>query len=287
MKTKLLSDIFLPIAAIAALLCAPLAGTTLGGSILKEAGEFALLGGTSITNEGNTVIRNGDIGLWTGTSITGFPPGELLNGEIRPTGTTTTKPGMDALINAQVGLANMPINETLSNVNLGGLTLEPGVYKFDEGAQLTGDLVLDGKGQNGAFWVFQIGTSLITSVDSTVTMINPGTNGGSDYGVFWNAGAEIVTGDNNALLGNYLSGTSITFGANSIGGGRGLAQAAITLENNDIDFSGGPGVGDWSGGLMYNEAGDVVAIPESATYATIFGLAIFGMVIMRRMRGQG
>lgn len=268
----------LPFAALAALLCTPLAGA----SILREAGEFALLGGTSITNTGNTVIQNGDIGLWTGTSITGFPPGVLVNGAIRPTGTETTKPGMDALINVQVGLANMPFDTTLSNVDMGGLTLLPGVYKFDGGATLTGDLVLDGNGQNDAFWVFQIGTSLITSVGSTVNVINPGTNGGGDYGVFWNAGAEIVTGDNNTLLGNYLSGTSITFGGNSIGGGRGLAQAAVTLGNNDIDRIGGLDGGDWSGGLMYNDSGDIVPVPEPATYAALFGLAVLALAIVRR-----
>src|SRR5260221_5229635 len=40
---------------------------------LGAANLFAVLGGTAITNAGQSSI-NGNLGLWSGTSITGFPP---------------------------------------------------------------------------------------------------------------------------------------------------------------------------------------------------------------------
>lgn len=37
-----------------------------------------------------------------------------------------------------------PVTRNLTGTDLGGLTLTPGVYKFDTSAQLTGKLTLDG-----------------------------------------------------------------------------------------------------------------------------------------------
>lgn len=286
MKTK--SLIPLPIAALAVLFCAPMAGA----QVLFEAGEFALLGGTSIVNNGATEIHNGDIGLWNGTSISGFQnsdpvgPGVLVDGVIRPVSPDeASKPGMEALIKLQNGLAAMTPDAILGN-QLAGQELLPGVYQLGA-ADLTGDLVLNGNGQNNAFWVFQIGSTFVTGANAKITVINAGSNGGSDYGVFWNAGTGITTGADSELLGNFLAGTTITMGARSFGSGRALALTDISLDANNFDVFGGPGGGDWSGGLMYNEFGEVVAIPEASTYAVLFGFAALVMVGRRRMPKVG
>lgn len=236
-------------------------------SILLSSGDFALLGGTAITSTGvaGTVVRNGNVGLSPGATsgITGFPPAAIQIGAIIATGPATRQARLD-LIKARVGLAGMPSDQILSNVDLGGKTLRPGVYTFSGSARLTGALVLDARGRNDAFWVFQIGTSLTTAVNSSVTMINPGSNGGRDCGIFWNAGSAITIGANNRIAGNYLAGTSITLGGKSSGGGRALALAGISLDNNQIDAKGGPGGKDWTGGLKYNASGAVVPNPNLA-----------------------
>lgn len=230
-------------------------------SILLTSGKFTLLGGTAITSTGvvGTVIRNGNVGLSPGatTGITGFPPAVIRNGSIIATGPVTRQARRD-LIKVQAGLARMPSNNTLSNVDLAGKTLRPGVYTFSGAATQTGALVLDARGRNGVFWVFQIGTSLTTSVNSSVKVINLGSNRGRDCGIFWNAGSAITIGANNRIVGNYLAGTSITFGGKSHGGGRALARAGVSLNNNQINAKGGPGGTDWSGGLKYNASGAVV-----------------------------
>jgi len=272
------------LAAMAALFWIP----ALGASILLSSDDFALLGGTAITSTGavGTVISNGNVGLSPGatTGITGFPPAAILRGAIIATGPVTGQARLD-LITVRTGLANMPSDTNLSNVDLGGMTLFSGVYTFNAAATLNGALVLDGQGQNGAFWVFQIGTSFTGSVNSSVTVINPGSNGGSDYGIFWDAGSEIIVGANNALLGNYLSGTSVTLGAESGGSGRVLVLAAITLDQNSLNTHGGPGGNDWTGGLMYDQFGNVIAIPEPST-AALVGLPVAGLFLMRRFRRQ-
>ena len=259
MKIQSLASLSLP--ALVALLCAPVAGSA--QSILLSAGNFAVLGGTAISSSWltGTDIISGNVGLSPGATsgITGFPPAVVTGGgAIIATGGTTGQARQD-VIKAAVGLAGMPSNVNLSNIDLGGMTLAPGVYTFDGAATLNGALVLDAQGKNNAFWVFQIGTSLTTSVGSTVTVINTGTHGGSDDGIFWDAGTGITLGANNQLMGNYLAGTSITFGSTTGGEGRALALAGVSLDDNVVNSQGGPGGSDWTGGLTYDANGDVVS----------------------------
>ncbi|HSY54417.1 MAG TPA: ice-binding family protein, partial [Opitutaceae bacterium] len=248
----------LPVVALAALLCAPATG--FARSILLTAGNFTLLGGTAITGSGvaGTIISNGNVGLAPGATsgITGFPPAVITGGAIISTGLVTGQARLD-LITASVSLAGMASNANMSNVDLGGKTLAPGVYTFTGAAGLTGALTLDAQGKNNVFWVFQVATAFTTSVNSTVTVINAGSNGGSDDAIFWNAGSAIVIGGNNVVVGNYLAGTSITLGSNSSGGARALALAGVSLNSNVINSHGGPGGSDWTGGLTYDPSGNV------------------------------
>jgi sugar lactone lactonase YvrE len=250
----------LPIVAIAALLCAPAPG--FARSILLTAGNFTILGGTAITSTGvvGTTIIDGNVGLAPGATsgITGFPPAVVTRGAIISTGLVTGQARQD-LITAEVSLAGMASNANMSNIDLGGKTLAPGVYTFNAAAGQTGALKLDAQGKNNVFWVFQIGTALTTSVNSTITVINLGSNGGSDDAIYWNAGSAITFGANNAIAGNYLAGTSITFGSTTSGSGRALALAGVSLDNTVIDAHGGPASSDWTGGLVLGAPGSPAA----------------------------
>ena len=46
---------------------------------LGTAGNFAVLAGTTVTNTGASAVDGGNIWVWSGTSITGFPPGTLAS----------------------------------------------------------------------------------------------------------------------------------------------------------------------------------------------------------------
>jgi hypothetical protein len=240
-------------------------------SILKTAGNFSVLAGQGITVAGTGFsVVNGDVGIFPAatTNITGFPPGTVSGitasgaaAGIISTGGATQQAQADLQV-AATGLAAMAANANYSSVDMANLgALPPGVYKWNAAATLTGALVLDAQGKNGVAWVFQFGTGLTTALNSTVTVINPGSNGGSDDGIFWNAATgAIVIGDNNTILGNYIAYTSITFTGSTLllgnSGTRFLAlNAAVTFAGpGSVNALGGTGGSDWTGGLTLNGA---------------------------------
>ena len=111
---------------------------------LGTAGSFAVLGGSTVTNTGSSVIT-GNLGVSPGSAVTGFPPGIV-------TPPFTIHAGDAVAAQAQVDdttayntLSSRPITTFLTGQDLGGKTLIAGVYGFTSSAQLTGQLTLDGQ----------------------------------------------------------------------------------------------------------------------------------------------
>ncbi|WP_043588586.1 autotransporter-associated beta strand repeat-containing protein [Geminisphaera colitermitum] len=252
-------------------------------SILLSASDFVLLGGTAVTvgGAGPDVFSNGNVGA--AASISGFPPATVVNGTTI-TGGMIVGNALNDLITARNALSAMvsPPANNLTGVNGGDLAtqiLTPGVYKFDVAASLSlnGVLTLDAQGKNNVTWVINIGTALTTGANAQVVFINLGSNGGADNGLFWNAGTAFTFGANNVIAGNYLAGTDITFGttvpAAGSGSGRALALAGVTFDGTaTMDALGGPGNGDLTGGLAFDDNGNLVAsgyvlLSASGTYS--------------------
>ena len=211
---------------------APLAATA---PDLGTAKTFAVLGGSTVTNTGPSIVT-GDLGVSPGTAITGFPPGSVVDGTIHLNDATAQQAQID-VTTAYNDLAGQACDTDLTGQDLGGKTLAPGVYCFDTTAQLTGDLILDADGVPDAVWVFQIGSALTTASNASVAVINSG----KSCNVWWQIGSSATLGTGTAFVGNILALTSITVNTSSSMVGAALARnGAVTVDTNNISKCFGP-----------------------------------------------
>ena len=122
----------------------------------------------------------------------------------------------------------------LTGIDLGGLTLTAGAYRYTSSAQLTGALTLDAQGDPNAQFVFEIGSTLTTASASSVLLIN----GASPCNVYWQVGSSATLGTTTAFQGNVLALTTISLNNGATVIGRVLARnGEVTLINNVLDGS--------------------------------------------------
>jgi hypothetical protein len=119
---------------------------------LGNATSYSVLAGSTVTNTGATVL-SGDLGVSPGSAITGFPPG-FVNGTQHAADANALAAQNDALT-AYNSLAGFTPTLNLTGQDLGGLTLTPGVYRFDSSAQLTGALTLNLQGNLDSLFIFR------------------------------------------------------------------------------------------------------------------------------------
>lgn len=196
---------------------------------LGRAWSFAVLGGSTVTNSGASAIT-GDLGLSSpGVSLTGFPPGTQARG-IQHVGDPAANQAQSDAQRAYLALADMTCSTALTGQDLGGKALAPGVYCFTSSAELTGQLVLDGRGNSKGVWVFQVASTLTTATNSSVVM----RKGGRPANVFWQVGSGATLGTGTAFIGNILAYSSITMNTAANLQGRALARQAVTMDSNNM-----------------------------------------------------
>ena len=236
---------------------------------LGTAGNFAVLAATTITNTGASFIDGGDVGVSPGTAITGFDAGTLAFPYTTHEGDPVASQAQKDLLTAYTAATLMAVTQDLTDQDLGGLTLLPGVYHFLGSAHLAGTLTLDNQGDPNAQFVFQIGSTLITGSNSQVVTINGDPTSGAN--VFWQVGSSATIGADTAFVGHILAHTSITMGhAATILNGSALAMnAAVTMDTNHI-------------------VNRVAAVPEPATISLIvFGGMLLGLpTLFKKWRGR-
>ncbi len=188
--------------------------------------SFAVLGGSTVTNTGPSLI-SGDVGLSPGSAITGFPPGVVVNGTIH--GTAASDQAQADLTTAYDDAAGRSPSGSIS-ADLAGQTLTAGVYAGPT-LSLNGTLTFDAQGDASSVFIMQASSTLITGSASSVRLVN----GADPCNVFWQVGSSATLGTASSFVGTILALTSITADTSAVVSGRLLARnGAVTLDSNTI-----------------------------------------------------
>lgn len=224
------------------------------------AATFAVLGASTVTNTGLTVVT-GHLGTSPGTAITGFGPG-VVHGTIYSAGAVALQAQADALT-AYSSLASQTATTTTgAAATFANTTLSSGVYQAPTSLGLSGTLTLDGGGNPNATFVFQTGSTLISTSGSQVVLIN----GARAANVYWQVGSSATLGTYTSIVGSLFAHDSVTANTGASVTGRLIAlNAAVTLDSNTISLPAS-------------------AIPEPATTALLVAGCALALAVWCRHR---
>jgi len=211
---------------------------------LGSAANYVILAKTAINNIPTSAIT-GDMGLSpaatsfiTGFGLTddiGFATSPQVTGKVyaadmaspTPINLTTAVENMITAYNDAAGRPTPDFLE-LGTGNIGGKTLEAGLYKWTTTVTLPSDVTISGGPDD--VWIFQISGDLTQSAGVAITL----SGGAQAKNIFWQVSGEATFGTTSHFEGNLLSMTGITFQTGASMNGRALAQTAVILDANAI-----------------------------------------------------
>lgn len=204
---------------------------------LGTAGPFVVLSGATVTNSGIGTVLIGDVGT-TGPTITG-----LAGPPFQPSGKTEINNARAGTAVLDVGTAYTtlsgracpPAND-LTGLDLGGMTLAPGVYCFSSSAGQIGGttLTFDAKGDPNAVWIIQVATALTVMDNATAVIIGGPPSLGCR--IFWTTGTAVTINGGAHLVGNFLASAELSLLTNAtVIPGRVFGQTGgVTLLTNTV-----------------------------------------------------
>lgn len=214
---------------------------------LRASGNYVILAKTAINNSPTSAIT-GDLGLspaatsfitgFSLTDATGYATSPQVTGKVfaadmaSPTGTNLTT-AVENMITAYNDAAGRPTPDfsELGTGNIGGMTLDPGLYKWTNTVTLPSDVTISGSADD--VWIFQIAQNLTVSAGVQITL----TGGAKAENIFWQVAGEVVMGTTSHMEGNILSMTGITLQTGASLNGRALAQTAVILDANTVTIA--------------------------------------------------
>jgi hypothetical protein len=221
---------------------------------LGEAGRFAILASQAITNVAPSAITGGDLGIMDlfRSAYAGFTPSgpagnftELTGGTSYATDDANPAPfpvplkfativiGSPwattlAMINQSrtdlsaadtfLGAVNPTAPDQVLPIQLGGLTLTPGVYRSGVPVLITtGALTLDALGDPNAVWIFDIAGTFTTGAPGGNIIFLGGV--GQARNVFWRSSGITTIGPTTNFIGNVFAASQVNLliGANVTG----------------------------------------------------------------------
>ncbi len=273
-------------AAVAALLVAPPLALAASAPPLGSAESFAVLGASTVTCTVASMVT-GDVGVSPGSSITGFNPDCTLTGSLHAADGVALQAQLDAGI-AYGALAEAACTTNLTGQDLGGLTLASDVYCFDSSAQLTGTLFLSGAGP----WIFQIKSTLTTTSNSSVIVLNNSGQTCDGSKVFWQVGSSATLGTGTQFVGNILAYASVGLDPGATLDGSALAlNGAVTLSGSNTVSVCGSGGGPFPAECTIKvTGGGQIPVPDpdnAGPTAAGMGRASFGFNAKSKKSGDG
>ena len=194
---------------------------------LGSGATFAVLAATTVTTIPTTTV-NGDLGVSPGNTVTGSP---IVNGTMRLGNPAAAQAQLD-LTTAYNDAAGRTVGAIAVAGNLGGQTLAPGLYKSATSLEISsGNLTLDAQGDANAVFIFQMGSTLITTVGRQVIL-----SGGAQAAyIYWQVGSSATIGGSSVFKGTIMADQSITMDTSATLEGRALARSgAVALDANTI-----------------------------------------------------
>ena len=196
---------------------------------LGNAGSFAVLANSTVTNTGPTVV-SGDVGVYAGSAVIGFSAattdGKVINGTLHQTDTLSGLAQHD-LVTAYDDAANRtPMQPGLTALD--GKILVPGVYSGDVLQLNGGTLTL--KGTANDVFIFQTVHGLNVKSGSKVALIG----GASACNVFWKVGSSATIGTTASFVGTVMAQASISVDNAATVSGRLLARTGAVTMINDL-----------------------------------------------------
>ncbi|MGB4847877.1 MAG: ice-binding family protein, partial [Saprospiraceae bacterium] len=223
-------------------------GTASGFALFTAVGAFS--------NIGAATIVTGDVGTNVG-AFSAFPPGTLIGQEhvVDPVSVTAATDVDVAYMYLDQLTCDSVIGVTLGNSQV----LPPHVYCIGAATSLNADLILDGKGDPNALFIFEIDGALSTSTHANVVLINSA----SLCNVYWQVNGAFSLGDSSVFRGTLLVNGAINLLEGSSLLGRGLSRSgAIGLHNNIVTLGAQP-----VAPVISSSAATVVCAGDTVSYA--------------------
>lgn len=213
--------------------------------LLGTAGNYVILAKTAISTVPGSVIT-GDVGIspaaesymtgFSQTDATGYATspqvtGFLFAADMAPPTNTNLTTAVENMLTAYSDAADR-INPGQLNYNageLGGQTLNAGLYKWTSSVTTTGSDVTISGGANDT-WIFQITGDL--SVDSNLKVILSG--GAQAKNIVWQVAGEVVLGTGSHFEGIILCETKITMNTGASMNGRLLSKTQVALDQATV-----------------------------------------------------
>ncbi|MGV3639593.1 MAG: ice-binding family protein [Adhaeribacter sp.] len=199
---------------------------------LGAASPFTVLGKTGIRNSDNSRI-GGKIGLYPGLLVQGLDL-NLLAGVLE-IGTPAASKAQQDLAKAYDHLEGLAPTQNLSGQDLKDKVLQPGVYRFDRDAVLSGNLTLDHGGKPAAPFIFQVNGDLHLEPWAAIALLEAAKP--RIQNVFWQVKGRVTVGEGCTLLGSVLARQDITLAGSTQVQGRLLTSGGqVRLSGNQITF---------------------------------------------------